>query len=420
MRTVETNLALLRKRGLAHLTAEDERRDGRTLTLGASRLVNFGSCSYLGLEMHPRLREAAHDALDRYGTQFSSSRAYVSTPLYAKLEESLTRMFDAKGLVIAPTTTLGHSAALPVLVEERDAVMFDLYVHNSVQAVLPALKQRCILCEALPHNRMDRVAARAQTLAKKYRRVFYLCDGVYSMHGDSLDVNGLYEALDRVPALFAYVDDAHGLAWTGRRGAGIVIGTRPIHDRMVVAFGMSKGMAAAGGVFVFADPALAQRVFSCGSSLIFSGPIQPPLLGAAVASSEVLLSPELELLQHGLRQRIELFDALAVEYKLLPARPEPSPIRFLEIGDEGQLMDIACELKRAGFFVNAATFPAVARGRAGLRIMLNANQTLEDVKGLVHEIARLVAEGGVRHDTIPALPTPESLEALEGLNLKHG
>lgn len=423
LRTVETNLALLRARGLAHLTADDERSDGRTLLLGKSRLVNFGSCSYLGLEMHPALRAAAHDALDRYGTQFSSSRAYVSTPLYGKLEESLSKIFASTALVIAPTTTLGHSAALPVLVEDGDAVLFDLYVHNSVQSVLPSLKQRGIYCEAVPHNRLERMATRAATLAKKYRRVFYLCDGIYSMHGNVLDVDGLYYALERVPSLFAYVDDAHGLAWTGRHGAGVVLGTRPIHERMVVAFGMSKGMAAAGGVFVFADPSLAQRVFSCGGSMIFSGPIQPPMLGAAVASAEVLLSPEHEALQLCLRDRIELFDSLAAGYGLLPQRPAPTPIRFIEIGDEGQLMDIACELKRAGYFVNAATFPAVARGRAGLRIMLNANQTSEDVSGLVHEIARLVCDGAVRVDTIPALPTPEALaalEALEALSLKRG
>jgi 7-keto-8-aminopelargonate synthetase-like enzyme len=240
------------------------------------------------------------------------------------------------------------------------------------------------------------------------------------MHGDVLDVGGLYDALNRVPSLFAYVDDAHGLAWTGARGAGVVLGTRPIHERMVVAFGMSKGMAAAGGVFVFADPALSRRVFSCGSSMIFSGPIQPPLLGAAVASAEVLLSEELVELQGRLRARIEAFDALASRYELLSTAPEATPIRFIEIGDEGELMDVACALKHAGFFVNAATFPAVARGRAGLRIMLNANQTAEDVENLVREIARLVSRDGVRHDTIPALPTPESLEALEALSLRLG
>ena len=420
LRTVEANIGVLRSRGLAHLTAEDERSDGRTLTLGSSRLVNFGSCSYLGLEVHPRLKAAAHDALERYGTQFSSSRAYVSTPLYGKLEDLLLQIFDAPGLVIAPTTTLGHSAALPVLIEERDAVMFDLYVHNSVQAVLPSLKQRGIHCEALPHKRMDRVAARAEVLAKKYRRVFYLCDGVYSMHGDVLDVDTLYAALDRVPALHAYIDDAHGLGWAGRCGAGVVLGKRKIHERMVVAFGLSKGMAAAGGVFVFADQALASRVFTCGSSLIFSGPIQPPLLGAAVASAEVLLSDELEILKGRLEARIELFDKLAVGHGLLKERPAPTPIRFIEIGEEETLMDLACALKRAGYFVNAATFPAVARGRAGLRIMLNANQTLDDVRGLVQEIARLVGDRGTRHDTIPALPTPESLEALEGISFQRG
>jgi hypothetical protein len=74
-------------------TAEDEHLDGRTFRLGGKELVNFGSCSYLGLEVHPALREGVIDAVTRYGTQFSSSRSYVSAPLYAELTTLLDELF---------------------------------------------------------------------------------------------------------------------------------------------------------------------------------------------------------------------------------------------------------------------------------------------------------------------------------------
>ncbi len=386
---VTSNIGALKKRGLAHLTAEDECNDGRTLTLGGTRVVNFGSCSYLGLEVHPAVKAGAFDALNRYGTQFSSSRAYVSAPLYGKLDTALRQVFQAPGLVIAPTTTLGHAGAIPVLVRDNDAVLYDIYAHNSLQSVLPTLKGRGIPCELLPHNRIERLVTRAKALAKTHERVFYLCDGVYSMHGDVLDVDGLYAALDEVPELFGYVDDAHGLGWTGPRGAGIVLGNRPIHKNMAVAFGLSKGMAAAGGALAFADQETADQVFMCGNTLIFSGPIQPPMLGAAVASAGVLTSDELPVLQGRVRRNIQIFDDLCTEYEIPSVRPAPTPIRFVEIGSEDQAMGIACGLKNSGYFVNTAVFPAVARGRAGLRIMLGANQTEDDVRGLSSELLRL-------------------------------
>ena len=101
--------------GVAHLVAEDEQLGGRFVTLHNRRQVNFGSCSYVGLETDLRLKAAAIDAVSRYGVQFASSRAYVSCPPYAELERLLGALFDAP-LVVALTTTLAHLAALPILV----------------------------------------------------------------------------------------------------------------------------------------------------------------------------------------------------------------------------------------------------------------------------------------------------------------
>ena len=81
------------RRRMMHNAAEDARLDGRMVTVGGRRLVNFGSCSYLGLETHPALKAAVIDAVERYGTQFSSSRAYLSAPAYAEAEGALSTLF---------------------------------------------------------------------------------------------------------------------------------------------------------------------------------------------------------------------------------------------------------------------------------------------------------------------------------------
>ncbi|MCP5045235.1 MAG: 8-amino-7-oxononanoate synthase, partial [bacterium] len=94
-----------RARGVMHLSAEDDQLDGRTILIDERPRLHFASCSYLGLELDPRLRDGAIDAASRYGTQFSSSRSYVSVPLYQELEALVDRIFDAHTL-ITPSTTL--------------------------------------------------------------------------------------------------------------------------------------------------------------------------------------------------------------------------------------------------------------------------------------------------------------------------
>jgi len=184
------------------------------------------------------------------------------------------------------------------------------------------------------------------------------------------------------------VDDAHGVAWSGARGAGTVLGRRRIHPRMVVVLGLAKGFAAAGGALVLPDAALAERVLIGGRTLIFSGPIQPAQLGAGIASARILLSDELPRSQALLLERIELFEDAARRAGIELAAAQPSPIRFVPVGDESLTIELAAALLACGHYVNVAYYPAVPRGRAGLRVVLNLHQRPEDILQLVRDIAR--------------------------------
>src|SRR5262249_44808548 len=131
LRTIETLHADARRRNLFFQHATDAELSGRTVTVNGRELVSFGSCSYLGLELHPNLIDGACEAARRFGTQFSCSRGYLSAPLYEELEATFSRMFEGHVLV-APTTTLGHAAAFDALMTEKDAIVLDHQVHASV------------------------------------------------------------------------------------------------------------------------------------------------------------------------------------------------------------------------------------------------------------------------------------------------
>ena len=279
--------------GLAHLIAEDEQLGGRFVTLHGRRQVNFGSCSYVGLETDLRLKNAACDAVSRYGVQFASSRAYVSCPPYAELERLLGALFDAP-LVVAQTTTLAHLAALPILVGKDDAVVCDQLVHNSVQAVLPTLAAAGTTCRFVRHNRMDRLDELVGALAAKPP------PGLVPRR------RRLQHARRRGaprPAPRAGVASRPALALHRRRPRRQLVGpARARHGarrnggappRTVMVASLAKAFSAGGAVLVSPDAETARFIRTCGSTLIFSGPLQPALLGAAIASARVHLSTEI-------------------------------------------------------------------------------------------------------------------------------
>jgi 7-keto-8-aminopelargonate synthetase-like enzyme len=373
-------------RGLGYLIAEDELLGGRHLTLRGRRQVNFGSCSYLGLETDLRLKDAACDAVARYGVQFASSRAYVSCPPYRELEARLAALFAAP-VVVAQTTTLAHFAALPLLVGKDDAVICDQLVHASVQAVLPTLQAAGTLCRFVRHSRVDRLAELAAQLATRHRRVWYLLDGVYSMHGDPAPLAELRALLDENEQLHLYVDDSHGVSWSGEHGRGTLLGDGPLPPRTVLVASLAKGFAAGGAVLAFPDAETARLCRTCGSTLIFSGPLQPALLGAAIASARVHLSDEIRARQRLLEERILLFNASARARGVPLAAAAATPIRFVPIGDTDQTYRVATGLMRDGFYTNTAVYPAVSRGQGGLRVALTTHQTADDIRALVDAIA---------------------------------
>jgi 7-keto-8-aminopelargonate synthetase-like enzyme len=381
-------LQTLAEHGLAHLTAEDATIDGRHVTLGGRRVVQFGSCSYVGLEIDPRLKQGACDAIERFGTQFASSRAYLSCPLYSELDSLLQSIFGSH-VVVAQTTSLAHFAALPVLVGKGDAVVFDQFVHASAKAVAPTLREAGVACSGVPHNDVDALERRIAELKAHHRHIWYICDGIYSMGGDAAPMGALREMLARHDQLHLYIDDSHGVSWTGLHGRGIAFGERAMHPRTVVVLSLAKAFSASGAAMVFPDFETAKLIRTCGSTMIFSGPLQPALLGSAVASARIHLSDELDAIQRRLRERIDLFNSLASDVELPLTTMAATPIRFVRIGPEAEAIEATKRLLEKGYYANASTFPAVPTGEAGIRVALTVHHTLDDVRELVGVLSSL-------------------------------
>jgi 7-keto-8-aminopelargonate synthetase-like enzyme/predicted N-acyltransferase len=372
-------------RGLGQHVATDLQLDGRLVTVHDREMVNFGSCSYLGLERHPNLIAAAHDALDRYGTQFSASRAFLALQLYEQLESNLREMFG-KPVLVSATTTLGHLATLPVLVREGDAVILDMQVHSSVQMASQLLKARGTPLYILRHNSMEDLERRIRTLKSKYRKVWYFADGIYSMYGDAAPMADLSRLLNTYESFHVYIDDAHGMSWAGPHGVGYVRREMAHHDRMVLAVSLNKAFACAGGAVVLPNQEMASLIRNCGSTQLFSGPIQPAMLAAAVASSKLHLSDDMPPLQAELAELVSHTNLRLQEVGLPQVEECDSPVFFVPLGLPRVCANLCERMLREGMHVHMGTFPATPMRAGGVRFCVNRNVTKKDIDQLVERI----------------------------------
>ena len=266
-------------------------------------------------------------------------------------------------------------------------MILDMQVHASVQMAAQQLKARGVPLKLIRHNDMKALDRKICELKTKHQNIWYLADGIYSMYGDSAPLDELQGLLARHAQLHLYIDDAHGMSWTGARGTGHVHSLMPKHDRVIQAVSLNKAFAAAGGALLFPNKAIEQKVRNCGSTFIFSGPIQPPLLGAALASARLHLSGGIKPYQERLAQLVAHMNRRLNEAGLPQYMENDAPLFFVPAGLPRLNYTLIHRMLSEGFYLNAATFPAVPMRRGGLRFTVTTHLNEEDIDRMVQAMA---------------------------------
>ncbi len=363
--------------------------NGRYVGVDGRPYLSFGSCSYMSLESRKELRDAAHDAIDRWGTQFHFSRVYVQCPLYEELESCLVAM-TGRPTLVAASTSLAHMAALPVLVEDGDSVVVDQFAHASLHTALKLVPTAPL--EIVRHNRMDLLDAALARLAPTSKQVWYVADGLYSMLGDFADFEALKRLLDVHPKLRLYIDDAHGTSWTGARGRGAALDHFASDPRVVVALSLNKAFSAAGGALAVPSEAMKVRIRRAGATMLFSGPVQPPMLGAAVGSARLHLGEEFPSLQTELASKIAHAARALDRHGLVLGAPARSPILQLHCDSSRMTYAIVGRMRALGYYCCAVTFPAVPVNRPGIRFTICRHNERADIDAFVEALAEVRSE----------------------------
>jgi len=375
-----------KNKNMLHLYTEDAYFSGKEVTVAGKKLINFGSCSYLGLETDQRLKDAAIDAVNRYGTQFSSSRTFVSFTLYKELEELLEKMYGAP-VMLSSSSSLGHKATIPIIIADADAIIYDHQCHISMQDEITKLQPRGVKVIINRHNRLDELEDKIKKLEGKHSKIWYFIDGIYSMYGDAAPLKELVSLQQKYNNLYLYIDDAHGMSWAGPNGTGYTLSQIPMNERMVLVTSLAKGFGSAGGVFVFGDPKLYQKVRTWGGPITYSGPQQPAVIGASVASAKLHLSNEIGVMQKDLLEKINYCNEELKKHHLPVISHTSSPIFFIGAGLNKVTFNLVKRMTNEGFFLNPAIFPAVPETCSGLRFTLTRHHSNDDFKRLAETLS---------------------------------
>jgi len=388
-RTVETVARLLgeaRDEGVIWRSSADAA--GRHLAVDDRRCLNFGCCSYMGLHEHPALIAGTIDAVRRFGTQFPVSRAYIASSLYEELE-ALLEAITGRAVLVGASTTLCHLSALPVLVRDDDAVIIDQFAHASLYMASETLGSTPVV--RVRHSRLDEIESLIQELSRQHARVWYLLDGLYSMRGDFAPFAGLRELLARYPQLHLYVDDAHATSCFGAHGRGVALEALPDDPRVVVALSLNKAFSAAGGAIVVSERKTRDAIRLSGATMSFSGPIQAPMLGAAVASAKLHRQPEFAALQDELKQKVLLARQVGAELGVHLIADDLTPIFMLPYESAPQARAAVRAFWDEGFYVCPVTYPAVPISNPGVRFTISRTNAPEDIRALMTAAQRLQA-----------------------------
>ncbi|MEV7723149.1 aminotransferase class I/II-fold pyridoxal phosphate-dependent enzyme [Streptomyces sp. NPDC087917] len=396
---------LSEQNGLAGIVAD---YDGRLLHTAAGHeflaegheFVNFSCCSYLDLDSHPKVIEGGIEALRRYGVlDHCIARSRVQIPAMLELEHSLAELFGAQAVTCSIAASTATFGLLPLIASghlgngTRPLMIFDKNAHVSMANLKPVCADETEVVTS-PHHDLDFI----EDACRKYARVAYVCDGSDSLGGYA-PVKQLAELQDKY-GLLVYYDDSHSLSAYGERGVGYVRSHSPVLDeRTIVVMTLNKAFGTSGAAIVLDgyDKHTLRVIERFGGALNYSQLLNTPAVGAGLASAEIHRTSELTDLQNGLYTNIALFDSLIHTDQA----GSTFPIRLVPMSD-ATVIEAGRKVFEAGFYVSPVFFPIVARGTAGLRVMMRAGQAEEQVRGLCAVLAEVGAE---RTAPLPTEPT---------------
>jgi len=385
---IEEELASLRESGLfTHLRIIDS-PPGAWMIVDGKKVLNLCSNNYLGLADHPRLVQAAKDALDHYGAGPTAVRTIAGTlAVHRELERKVAVFKNVEDALYVQSGFLANQAALAPLVGKEDVIFSDRLNHASIIDGARLSRAKIIVYE---HCDPADLEAQVKEHLRNYRRGLVVTDGVFSMDGDVAPLDELYAVAEKY-GLLTMVDDAHGEGVLGHGGRGIV-DHFGLHGKFDVEIGtFSKAFGVVGGV-IAGKRLIVDYLRQKARPFLFSNAVTAADSAACLAAIEVL-SESTELVDR-LWQNTELFKG-GMQQMGFDVGHSVTPITPVMLGDVKLAKEFSRKLFDEGVFAMALGFPTVPQGLARIRVMVSAALSTNDLDFGLEKFAQIGKELGV-------------------------
>jgi len=353
------------------------------------QVIMLCSNNYLGLSNHPRLKQAAIEAVKTHGAGSGSVRPIAGNmDLHAELEARLAAFKEAEASLVYQTGFAANAGLIPQLADAGDLIVSDELNHGSIIDGVRLSKADRTVYRHSDAEHLAEVLKTAEEHAPQYRRILIITDGVFSMDGDIAPLDKVAKLAHDHGAM-VYVDDAHGEGVLGDGGRGIVshfgLGRNDVQVEMGT---FSKAFGVVGG-HVSGSRALVDFALNKSRTWLLSGSHPPAVAAACIAAIDVLETEP----QHvrNLWSNTEYFRK-SVQDLGFDTGDSSTPIIPIMIGQSSDAKEFSRRLFELGVFALPIVFPMVARDRARIRTIMNAALTQEDLDEALSAVEKVGKE----------------------------
>jgi 8-amino-7-oxononanoate synthase len=340
------------------------------VVVNGKRVIMVGSNNYLGLTTHPRVKEAAIKAIERFGSGCAGSRLLNGNlEVHEELEKKLARFFRKEAALVFATGYQTNLGAISALLGRNDVAIIDKYDHASI---IDGCRLSFGQAKKYRHNDMKDLERVLEGTKSKGKLI--IVDGIFSMDGDIADLPSIVK-LARAYDARVMVDDAHAVGVLGEGGRGTAEHFALENQVDLIMGTYSKSLAAIGG-FVAGSREVIDYIKHVGRSMMFSASLPPSLVATVSTALDIIEeAPQLRIqLWKNTRKMLQGYKALGFD-----TGTSETPIIPIIIKDSMKVYQMCHHLFENGVFVNAVVSPAVPPGRELLRTSYMATHTEEQL-----------------------------------------
>ena len=357
------------------------------------RVINLASNNYLGLTTHPRLREAAIAAIQKFGVGSGAVRTVSGTmSIHMELEEKIARFKNTEACVVFQSGFTANAGTVSAILGKEDFIVSDELNHASI---IDGARLSKAKIKVFRHKDTAHAEELLKEVAGEPGHKLIITDGVFSMDGDIGPLPALCELAEKYGAIMM-VDDAHASGVLGRNGRGTV-DHFGVHGRVDVQVGtLSKAIGALGG-YVCGSRELIDFLYHRARPFLFSTSHPPSVAATCIAAFDVLeQEPELmDKLWANTRFFKKELALLGFNIGGVNTPVSESPITPIIIGEGRLTMEFSRELFNEGVFTPGIAFPTVAEGKARVRTIMTATHTQEQLSRALEALKKVGSRMGI-------------------------